>query len=85
MNISIPLFSLPMLAAAILIALGLLITPLSSRLGVVGIGIGTILMGGAVLLDLPKGFEIQAAVLFGMPIVVGIWMVSVGLRERYRS
>ena len=82
MNISIPLFSLPMLAAALLTLLGLLITPFSARLGVIGIGAGSLILGVVAIRDLPMGFEIQAIVLFGMTAVVGLWMMSVGLKKQ---
>lgn len=82
MNISIPLFSLPMLAAALLTLIGLLITPFSARLGVIGIGAGSLILGVVAIKDLPMGFEIQAIVLFGITAVVGLWMMSVGLKKQ---
>jgi hypothetical protein len=84
MNISIPLFSIPLLASAALILLGLLVTPLSARLGVIGIGAGSVILGLVAIKDLPMGFEVQTIVLFGITVVVGLWMVSVGLKEQHR-
>ncbi len=85
MNISIPLFSIPLLVSAVLIFLGLLVTPFSSRLGVIGIGAGSVILGLVAIKDLPMGFEIQTIVLFGITTVVGLWMISVGLKELHGS
>jgi hypothetical protein len=85
MNISIPLFSIPLLASAALILLGLLATPFSARLGVIGIGAGSALLGLVAIKDFPNGLEIQTIVLFGITTVVGLWMVSVGLKEQHRN
>jgi hypothetical protein len=81
MIISIPLFSWPLLLAAALIGLGLLVYPFSARASVVLIGAGSVIMGAVVLAGLPKGFELQAAVLFGMAVVVGGWMMFVGVKN----
>jgi hypothetical protein len=85
MSISIPLISLPLLVAAVLALLGLLVTPISHRLGVIGIGAGSVILGTVAIRDLPMGFEIQTIVLFGITIVVGLWMVSVGLKKQSRN
>jgi hypothetical protein len=81
MTISIPLFSPLLLIAAVLIALGLLVTPLSHRLGVIGIGLGSVIMGAVVLADVPGGMGYQAIIPFGLVVIVGAWMVAVGIRE----
>lgn len=81
MDIAIPLFSTPLLIAAALIALGLLAYPISARLGVVSIGVGAAIMGVVVLFDLPNGFAIESLVLFGFTVVVGVWMVYVGVKN----
>jgi hypothetical protein len=85
MNMSIPLFSIPLLASAVLILLGLLVTPFSARLGVIGIGAGSVILGLVAIRDLPMGFEVQTIVLFGITTVVGLWMISVGLKEQHRN
>jgi hypothetical protein len=85
MNISIPLFSIPLLASALLTLLGLLVTPISARLGVIGIGAGSAILGAVAIKDLPMGLEPQTIVLFGITAVVGLWMVSVGLKEQHRN
>jgi len=85
MNISIPLFSIPLLASAVLILLGFLVTPFSVRLGVIGIGAGSVILGLVAIKDLPMGFEVQTIVLFGITTVVGLWMMSVGLKELHRN
>lgn len=82
MDISIPLISLPMLAAALLTLLGLAVTPISSRLGIIGIGAGSAIMAIVAIKDLPMGFEIRTIVLFGITALVGLWMVSVGLKKQ---
>ena len=82
MNISIPLFSLPLLFSALLILLGMLVTPISARLGVIGIGAGSVILGAVAIKDLPMGLEIQTIFLFGITVVVGLWMVSVGLKKQ---
>jgi len=81
MILSIPLFSAPLLAAAALMAIGLLLYPVSARLAVAGIGAGSVIMGIVVLAGLPEGFEMQAAVLFGIAVVVGGWMVFIAARN----
>lgn len=85
MILSIPLFSPPLLAAAALMAAGLLAYPFSARLGVAGIGAGSVIMGAVVLAQLPKGFELQAAVLFGMAVVVGAWMMFIATKDSARA
>jgi hypothetical protein len=35
--------------------------------------------------DLPMGFEVQTIVLFGITTVVGLWMISIGLKEQHRN
>ena len=82
MNISIPLFSLPLLVSALLILLGMLVTPISARLGVIGIGAGSVTLGAVAIKDLPMGLEIPTIFLFGITVVVGLWMVSVGLKKQ---
>lgn len=81
MILSIPLFSWPLLLAAALIALGLLVYPISARASVVFIGAGSVIMGAVVLAELPRGFELQAGLLFGMSVVVGAWMMFVGVKN----
>jgi hypothetical protein len=81
MILSIPLFSAPLLVAAALMAIGLLLYPVSARLAVAGIGAGSMIMGIVVLAELPKGFEMQAAVLFGTAIVVGGWMMFIAVKN----
>ena len=81
MILSIPLFSPPLLLAAALMAIGLLLYPFSARLAVAGIGAGSVIMGIVVLAQLPKGFEMQAAVLFGIAVIVGGWMVYIAVKN----
>jgi len=81
MILSIPLDSVPLLIAAALIALGFLAYPFSARLGVIGIGAGSMIMGVVVLFDLPNGFAIQSVVLFGFTVIVGVWMMYVGVKN----
>ncbi|WP_424444719.1 hypothetical protein [Methanothrix sp.] len=81
MDISIPLFSAPLLLAAAFIALGFLIYPLSARVGVMSMGAGSVIMGMVVLIDLPNGLAIESLVLFGFTVVVGLWMVYVGVKN----
>jgi hypothetical protein len=81
MTISIPLASPLLLIAAALMALGLLVTPLSHRLGVIGIGLGSVIMGAVILAEVPHGLGFQAVIPFGLAVIVGLWMVAVGIRE----
>jgi hypothetical protein len=81
MNLSIPLFSTPLLIAAALIALGFLAYLISARLGVMLMGAGSVIMGAVVILDLPNGMGWQSLVLFGMTVLVGGWMMYVGARN----
>jgi hypothetical protein len=82
MNISIPLFSIPLLIAALFTLLGFLVTPISPRMGVIGIGAGSVILGLVAIKDLPMGFDIRTIVLFGITAAVGLWMVSVGLKKQ---
>ena len=81
MDISIPLFSAPLLLAAAFIALGFLIYPLTARVGVMSMGAGSVIMGMVVLVGLPNGLAIESLVLFGFTVVVGLWMVYVGVKN----
>ncbi|MDD1762872.1 MAG: hypothetical protein LUQ59_11635 [Methanothrix sp.] len=81
MNLSIPLFSMPLLVAAALIALGFLSYLLSARLGVVLIGAGSLIMGAVVIFDLPNGMGLESLLLFGITVLVGGWMMYVGVRN----
>jgi len=81
MIISIPLFSLPLLAAAALIALGLIAYVFSARAGVLLIGSGSVIMGAVALMDAPRDFMLQSIVLFGISIVVGAWMMYVAAKD----
>jgi hypothetical protein len=38
-------------------------------------------MGVVVMAELPKGFELQAVVLFGITVVVGAWMMYVAVKN----
>jgi hypothetical protein len=81
MNISIPLFSMPLLVAAALIALGFLSYLLSARLGVVLMGAGSLIMGAVVIFNLPNGMGLESLLLFGITVLVGGWMMYVGVRN----
>ncbi|MCX6672587.1 MAG: hypothetical protein NTY37_02280 [Methanothrix sp.] len=81
MNLSIPLFSTPLLIAAALIALGFITYLLSARLGVVLMGAGSVIMGVVVIFDLPNGMGLQSLLLFGITVLVGGWMMYVGVKN----
>ncbi|NYT01281.1 MAG: hypothetical protein GKC10_00750 [Methanosarcinales archaeon] len=67
--------------AAGLIGLGLLISVVSGRLGTISLGAGSIAVGVVLISDLPEGWELVGAAFFGMIIVAGIWMISVGIKK----
>ena len=81
MDISIPLFSPALLVSAALVALGFLGYPFSARFGVAAIGAGSIIMGGVVLADMPEGISPAVIPIFGITIVVGIWMIYIAVRH----
>ena len=81
MILSIPLFSPTLLVAAALAAIGMLLYPFSARLSVIGIGAGSVIMGFEVIINHPTGFQPQTILLFGSSVVVGAWMVLVGLKK----
>lgn len=81
MNISIPLFSMPLLVAAALIALGFITYLWSARLGVIFMGAGSVIMGAVVIFDLPNGMGLQSLALFGITVLVGGWMMYVGAKN----
>lgn len=85
MEFSIPVSSPALLAAAFMIALGVALLPLSVKYSIISIGAGSIVMGLVMLSDLPRGFELQWIVLFGSAIVVGSWMIAVGIRQPARK
>ena len=66
MNLSIPLFSTPLLLSAALIGLGFLAYVISARIGVVLMGAGSVIMGAVVIHDLPNGMGLPSLGLFGM-------------------
>ena len=82
MMLSIPLFSTPLLIAAVLMGLGFLIAPVSIRPGVAGIGLGTVIMGAVVLINgIPEEFKVQSIFFFGLTVLVGAWMVFIAVRH----
>jgi len=81
MNLSIPLFSTPLLIAAALIGLGFLAYVVSARIGVVLMGVGSVIMGAVVIHDLPNGMGLPSLGLFGITVLVGGWMVYVGVKN----
>lgn len=81
MNISIPLFSMPLLIAAALIALGFLAYFLSARLGVLFIGAGSVIMSSVVIFDTPNGMSLQSLFLFGISVLVGGWMIYISVKN----
>ena len=81
MNLSIPLFSTPLLISAALIALGFITYLLSARVGVILMGAGSVIMGAVVIFDLPNGMGLQGLVLFGFTVLVGGWMMYVGVKN----
>jgi hypothetical protein len=81
MNLSIPLDSTPLLISAALIGLGFLTYLLSARIGVILMGAGSVIMGAVVIFDLPNGMGLQGLVLFGITVVVGGWMMYVGVKN----
>ena len=85
MMLSIPIDSLPLLLAAIIVGIGVLVTPISARIGIICIGVGTIIMGAVVLVTVPNGLGSIGLWLvpFGFTIVVGVWMMMIGLRHPY--
>ena len=81
MNISIPLDSMPLLFSALLVVLGLAATPLSARLGVIGIGAGSIIAGAVAVTSVPNGMGPQGMILFGATAVVGALDGVSGFKE----
>lgn len=81
MNLSIPLFSTPLLISAALIALGFITYLISARIGVILMGAGSVIMGAVVIFDLPNGMGLQGLVLFGFTVLVGGWMMYVGVKN----
>jgi hypothetical protein len=81
MNLSIPLFSTPLLISAALIGLGFITYLLSARIGVILMGAGSVIMGAVVIFDLPNGMGVQGLVLFGFTVLVGGWMMYVGVKN----
>ena len=81
MIISIPLSSPLLLVAAVLMGIGVFATPVFPRFSVICLGGGSVLMGGVVLATLPHGLEAPSLVLFGISVIVGAWMVMVGLKK----
>lgn len=67
--------------AAVLIGFGLLISIFHSRIGSVAIGSGSVAVGVVLLSSIPEGWEVVAFGFFGLIIVAGLWMISVGLKK----
>jgi len=67
--------------AAALIGLGLLISVVWGRMGTISLGIGSIAVGVVLMSDLPEGWELVGAAFFGLIIIAGVWMISVGIKK----
>jgi hypothetical protein len=66
----------------ILASCGVLAGALSPRLGVLGMGSGSVAVGLFMLSDVPEGGERLALLFFGSLVFVGAWMFAVGIAER---
>jgi hypothetical protein len=71
-----------LIAGMVLISAGALAGAMSPKLGVIGMGSGSVAMGIFLLSDVPEGFEIHAAIFFGSLVLIGIWMFAVGIKEQ---
>lgn len=71
-----------LIAGMILISAGVLAGAMSPKLGVMGMGSGSVAIGIFLLSDVPKGFEIHAVIFFGSLVLIGIWMFAVGIKEQ---
>ncbi|MCQ8903909.1 MAG: hypothetical protein NQU42_07455 [Methanothrix sp.] len=67
--------------AAALIGAGILISVINNRMGSVSIGIGSVTVGVVLLSNVPDGWEIFALGFFGIAVLAGLWMISVGLKR----
>ncbi len=67
--------------AAALIGAGILISVINNRMGSVSIGLGSVTMGTVLLSNVPSGWEIVATIFFGISILAGIWMISLGFKR----
>jgi hypothetical protein len=81
MELSIPLFSAPLLFAAFLALAGLAVYIWHPRLSVIGIGAGAAIAAIIAIIDIPNAFTPQGIFLFGMTVLVGGWMVAVGMKK----
>jgi hypothetical protein len=68
--------------AAVLIGLGVLMSVFSARLGSISLGAGSMAVGVVLLSAVPEGWEVAAFIFFGLIILAGAWMISVGMKEK---
>lgn len=67
--------------AAALIGAGILISVINNRMGSVSIGLGSVTVGVVLLSNVPQGWEMVAIGFFGIAVLAGLWMISVGLKR----
>lgn len=67
--------------AAALIGAGVLISVINNRIGSVSIGLGSATMGVVLLSNVPRGWEMVALGFFGIAVLAGLWMISVGFKQ----
>lgn len=67
--------------AAALIGAGVLISVINNRIGSVSIGLGSVAVGVVLLSSIPQGWEIVAIGFFGITVLAGLWMISVGFKQ----
>ncbi|MDF0591031.1 hypothetical protein [Candidatus Methanocrinis natronophilus] len=68
------------LVGMVLISVGILYTLISSRAGVVLVGLGTVATGIFLFTIVPNAFNPVAFCVNGLMVLCGLWMVDIGAR-----
>jgi hypothetical protein len=67
--------------AAVLMGAGLLLSVIYERAGSIGLGAGSVAVGLALLSTVPEGWELVGYGFFGISLIVGLWMIRIGLKR----
>jgi hypothetical protein len=72
----------PLIAAGmVLIAVGIFLTLVSARAGILLVGLGTVATGAFLFIIVPNGFDPFSILFNGLLVVCGLWMVMVGAKK----
>ena len=68
-------------AGMILIAVGIFLTLVSARAGILLVGLGTVATGAFLFIIVPNGFDPFSILFNGLLVICGLWMVMVSAKK----